>query len=78
MEAIERERQQLQRLTTRRLGLDTPTPNLSVGEMRSFGLEGDLENLPDIGEPNLLQDPTTGALYFVAGISAAGSSDMLM
>lgn len=79
MRAIELEREAIRRLATQRLGIDGRSQRIFGSHILGAGAEAAILALPVDGEDwEPLQDPDTGALYFVAGISDPGGDDILM
>lgn len=75
MEGLERERKALQQLALRALGQDPHQDRLSVGQLRSAGLESDIESLPvDMSEYQPIQDGN-GHFYFMVDFSGIDGAD---
>lgn len=75
MEALEAERLATRRLALRRMGV----PDVSrvfTSQVQATGLEAELLSLPLYdADAQAMQNPTTGAAYFMVGISAVSASD---
>lgn len=78
MEALRRERATHQALAAQPGGISARFPRVWPGPIRSAGTELDVAQLPvDAAAFEELQDPTTGQLYFVPGISLVDGSDLV-
>lgn len=78
METILIERRAQRRNALRNQGINPDVTRSLVGQVRLSGSEADLLALPFYAGqsgPQLGQDPASGELYFMVGISAVGGDD---
>ncbi len=78
MESLRREREAHQQLAARSTGVNPRFPRVWPGTVRSAGTELDLAQLPvNAAAFTELQDPVTGQLYFIPGISLVDGDDLV-
>ncbi len=75
----EREKLRVAKLAAARLGLNVDTQRIYVSEITTADQAVEMLTLPtDPDNDHVIQDPTTGALYFISGISDAFGPDLLL
>ena len=79
MDAILKERRARQQLAAKPFGVNPRFPRVWPSTVRAAGTELDLAQLPvNAADFQEMQDPITGQLYFVVGISAVDGDDIIL
>lgn len=79
MRAVEIERESIRRLAAQRLGVDGRSQRIFGSHVLGTGAEAAVMALPVDGEEWApIQDPATGALYFIPGLSDPDGDDVVV
>lgn len=77
-DAIEREKLAVQKLAAQRLGINVDARRVHVSEVTNADQVADMLSLPvDPDNDSPLQDPVTGQLYVVFGVSSFFGEDIM-